>query len=208
MATLKIRKADGTDGGSLEVSDGVFATEPNANCVRATLTQYMANQRQGNHATKMRGAVSGGGKKPFKQKGTGRARQGSTRAPQWRGGAIIFGPQPRDYSYTINKKVRRQAFCSIWSDLIANERVIILDSFGITEPKTRLVVELLDRLGVAGTALLISEATDEGLALSARNIPTVSVSNADNLNVYDLINHDVVVTTTDVIKRVEATYNS
>lgn len=206
MATVTIHKADGTQAGSLDLSDSVFGIEPNVNCVRAAVAQYMANQRAGTHATKMRGAVSGGGRKPWKQKGTGRARQGSIRAPQWRHGAIIFGPQPRDYSYAINIKVKQQAYRSIWSDLAANGHLLVIDSFGIDTPKTKTLVDVLDKLGVDGTALLVTAATEEATALSARNIPWVTIQNADNINVYDLLTHDWVVVTQEVIKRVEATY--
>lgn len=206
MATLTIRKNDGSQAGSLELKDNVFGIQPNTNCVRAAVAQYMANQRAGTHATKMRGAVSGGGRKPWKQKGTGRARQGSIRSPQWRHGAIIFGPQPRDYSYRVNQKVKQKAFCSIWSDLLASGRLVVIDSFGIDQPKTKRLVEILDTLGVDGTALLVTEATDENMALSARNVPYVTPLNVDNLNVYDLLTHDWVVVTTDVIKRLEAIY--
>lgn len=206
MATLTIHKADGSEAGSLELNDGVFGIEPNSHCVRAAVHQYMANQRAGTHSTKTRAFVSGGGRKPWKQKGTGRARQGSIRSPQWRHGAIIFGPQPRDYSFNINQKVRRKAFCSIWSDLISTNRVIVLDSFGVDQPKTKHLIAILDKLGVDGTALLVTDKTDEMMVLSARNIPWVTPLNADNLNVYDLLNHDWIVVTADVIKRVEATY--
>lgn len=206
MATLTLRKADGSQAGSLELNDSVFGIEPNTHCVRAAVAQYLANQRSGTHATKMRGAVSGGGRKPWKQKGTGRARQGSIRAPQWRHGAIIFGPQPRDYSYTINAKVKAKALCSVWSDLLANGKVIVIDSFGLAEPKTKALLDILDKLGVDGTALLVTEKTDEMMALSARNVPYLTPLNADNLNVYDLLTHDWVVVTAEAIKRVEATY--
>lgn len=206
MATVTIHKTDGSQAGSLDLNDGVFGVEPNVHCVRAAVAQYMANQRAGTHATKMRGDVSGGGKKPWKQKGTGRARQGSTRSPQWRHGAIIFGPQPRDYSYNINHKVKAQAFRSIWSDLVAEGRLLVIDTFGIDTPKTSRMVEVLDALGVNGTALLVSADTDEMAALSARNLPYVTMLNVGNLNVYDLLNHDWVVVTQEAIQRVEATY--
>ncbi|HOE97220.1 MAG TPA: 50S ribosomal protein L4 [Candidatus Sumerlaeota bacterium] len=206
MATVTVRKADGSTGQTLELNEAVFAVEPNPHCVRQALTQYLANQRRGTHATRTRGRVSGGGKKPYRQKGTGRARQGSTRATQWRGGAIVFGPQPRDYSFRINRKVRRNAFCSIFSELLAGGRLVVIDDFGVTAPKTRQVADLLRRLQLEGKVLIVTNATDEPLALSARNIPGVTPINADNLNVYDLLYHDWVLTTPDVVKRVEATY--
>lgn len=206
MATLTIRKSDGSQAGSLDLNDSVFGIEPNVNCVRAAVAQYMANQRAGTHSTKTRAFVSGGGRKPWKQKGTGRARQGSTRAPQWRHGAIIFGPQPRDYSYNINAKVKQNAHKSIWSDLVKDGRVIVVDSFGITEPKTSAMVGILEGLGVDGTALVVTAHTEEAVALSARNIPWVTMINVDNLNVYDLLTHDWVVVTQEAIQRVEAIY--
>ena len=206
MATLTIRKADGSQAGSLEVKDDVFGVDPNPHCVQAAVSQYLANQRAGTHCTKTRAYVSGGGRKPWKQKGTGRARQGSTRAVQWRGGAISFGPLPRDYTMRLNKKVKAQAFRSVWSQLIQDGRLVVVQSFGMVEPKTRQMTGLLKTLGVDGSALVVSEKTDEAMALSARNLPYVTSLNADNLNIYDLLIHDWVVVTPEVIKHVEAIY--
>lgn len=206
MATLTIRKADGTEAGSIELADAVFGVEPNLNCVRAAVAGYMAAQRSGTHATKTRGLVSGGGRKPYRQKGTARARQGSIRATQWRGGAIVFGPSPRDYTQTINRKVRRNAFRSIWSDLVREERLLVVESFGLDKPKTRDLVALLDRIGADGTALVVTLDTDVNVALAARNLRWAKAVNADNLNVYDLLTADYVVTTPEVVKQLEATY--
>lgn len=206
MATLIIHKTDGSEAGSLELSDRVFGIEPNTSCVRAAVAQFMANQRAGTHATKTRAYVSGGGRKPWKQKGTGRARQGSIRSPQWRHGAIIFGPQPRDYSFRLNHKIKQNAYRSIWSDRVKDGRVIVIDSFQIDQPKTKRLVELIDALGVVGSVLLVTAQTDETMVLSARNVPWVTPLNADNLNVYDLLTHDWIVVTEEAIKRVEATY--
>jgi large subunit ribosomal protein L4 len=206
MPTLTIRKSDGSNGGSLKVGDTVFGAEPNAYCVRAAVAQYLNAQRAGTHQTKTRAFVSGGGRKPYRQKGTGRARQGSIRATQWRGGATVFGPHPRDYTQSLNKKVKRQALCSVWSDLLRNERLIVVQAFDLNAPKTRDLVALLDRLGVKGTALIVTEKTDPTVALSARNLAWAHAANADNLNVYDLLNHDYVVTTPEVVRWLEATY--
>ena len=209
MATLTIKKSDGSNGGSLELNDSVFGAEPNVVVVRSVVNQLLANRRQGTHATKTRAHVSGGGKKPFKQKGTGRARQGSTRAPQWRHGAIIFGPQPRDYRKAINKKVRQVALRSILSELVKEERLIVLDNFGITAPKTRDFVGVLGKVGVDTrwqTALVIKPASDANLELSARNLATVTIINQENINALDLLNHDFVVLTSDVVKHLEETY--
>lgn len=205
MVSMKLHKADGGES-PLELSDAVFGAEANAHCVRAAVAQYMANQRAGTHATKMRGDVSGGGKKPFKQKGTGRARQGSSRSPLMRHGAIIFGPQPRDYSYRINRKVRKQAYRSILSDLIANGRLIAVEGFALEGPRTSKMDEALRGLGVDGPTLLLVDQADDVLALSVRNLPWVTMINVDNLNVYDLLVHDWVVATTAALKRVEEQY--
>ncbi|MEN6626863.1 MAG: 50S ribosomal protein L4 [Candidatus Sumerlaeia bacterium] len=202
---MTLHKANGGEA-ALELSDAVFATEANAHCVRAAVAQYLANQRAGTHATKMRGDVSGGGKKPFKQKGTGRARQGSSRAPQYRHGAIIFGPQPRDYSYRINKKVRQQAYRSVLSDLAKAGRLIAVEGFALESPKTSQMDKALRGLGVDGPTLLLVDQADDVLALSVRNLPWVTMINVDNLNVYDLLVHDYVVATAGALKRVEEQY--
>jgi large subunit ribosomal protein L4 len=206
MATVTIRKPDGTQAGSLDLADAVFAVEPSLHSVRQTVAQYLAGQRAGTHSTRTRAFVSGGGKKPWRQKGTGRARQGSIRAVQWRHGAIAFGPLPRDYAFRVNRKVRAQAFRSVWSELVRNDRVIVIEDFGLQLPKTRQMMQLLQALGADGPTLIVTGATHESVALSARNIPWVSIQNAENLNVYDLLRHEWVVTTPDVLKRVEATY--
>jgi large subunit ribosomal protein L4 len=206
MATLTIRKSDGASAGQLEVQDAIFGVEPNEHCIRAAVAGYLNAQRAGTHATKTRGLVRGGGRKPWKQKGTGRARQGSIRAIQWRGGAIAFGPQPRDYTQAINKKVRRQAIRSILSDIARDGKLVVVENFGLTAPKTRDLTGLLDRLGVRGTALIVAEKTDAMLALAARNLPWAKAINAQNINVYDLLFHDWVVTTPEVVKWVEATF--
>ncbi len=207
MVSMTVRKADGSEGQALELSDAVFAAEPNVHCVRAAVAQFLANQRQGTHSTKMRGDVRGGGRKPWKQKGTGRARQGSTRSPQWRGGAIIFGPHPRDYSYRINRKVRQSAYRSIFSDLRANGKLVVLESFGLEAPRTRAMADLLARIGVAnGPVLVLSDGQDVNMLLSARNLPWVKAVAEENLNVYDLLTHDWVVATAETLKRIEEQY--
>lgn len=206
MAEIKIKKADGTDGGVLNVKDEVFGIEPNAMAVRATLDNYMAGQRRGTHSTKTRGMVSGGGKKPWKQKHTGRARQGSIRAAQWRHGAIVFGPSPRDYSYRINKKVRQSAYRSILSDFAREGRIIAIDDFGIGAPKTKDFVRLLDGLGAEGKVLLFTEPGDTLLLKSARNIPYVNCVSVESPNIFDLLTHDYLIARSSVIKRLEGVY--
>lgn len=209
MASLSILKADGSEAGTLEVSDAVFAVEPNLHCVRQVVAQQLANRRAGTQSTKQRGDVRGGGRKPYRQKGTGRARQGSIRATQWRGGAIAFGPKPRDFGYRINRKVRRKAFCSIWSDLLIDGRLKVVQGFGLEAPRTRRLLEILDAVGIyEGSVLLVTEHTDEVVALSARNVPWITTLNAENLNVYDMLRHDWVLATPGVIAYVESTYDA
>ena len=206
MATINIRKTDGSEAGKLDLSDSVFGVDAQLASIRAEITRLRAAQRAGTHATKTRGQVRGGGRKPYRQKGTGRARQGSIRATQWRGGAIAFGPTPRDHSISVNRKVRRQAYRSVWSELLREGRVIVVENFGVDKPRTRQIVEMLDKVGANGSVLLVSLKTDENMALSARNLPWAKACNSENLNLYDLINHDYVVATPEVIQYVEATY--
>ena len=205
MATLQIRDAQGAEAGTIDVSDAVFGIEPNKSAVRQALIAFEANQRSGTHSTKTRGFVSGGGKKPWRQKGTGRARQGSIRAPQWRGGAVIFGPQPRDYNVKLNKKVKRLALYSALSDLRQGVQITVVKDFGITEPKTKAFVELTRKLGIAESRrilVLLSE-PNEALLLSARNLPNVLVSRVENVNIFDLLTCDHLVITADGIKALE-----
>jgi large subunit ribosomal protein L4 len=205
MATLAIRDNKGAEAGSVEVSDDVFGIEPNRHAVRQTLIAYQANQRQGTHATKTRGQVRGGGRKPWKQKGTGRARQGSIRAPQWRGGAIIFGPTPRDYNQKVNRKVRRLALYSALSDLRSNEKITLIKEYGLSKPSTKSFVDLLGKLGVesARRILVLVSDQDDNLSKSARNLGTVIVSDIQNINIYNLLTCDHLVATPDTLKALE-----
>jgi large subunit ribosomal protein L4 len=205
MATLTVKDAKGASAGSLDVADAIFAIQPNKNAVRQSLLAYEANQRQGTHSTKTRAFVRGGGRKPFRQKGTGRARQGSIRAPQWRGGAIIFGPQPRDYDQKVNRKVRRLALYSALSDLRNNNAITVVKSFDISAPKTTDFLALLDSVGAnaARRVLVLLPAADDNVLLSARNLEHVLVSPVESINIYELLTCDHLVTTPEGIKRLE-----
>lgn len=205
MTSMTVINIQGSPTGSIELRDDVFAVEPNVNCVRQALLAYEANQRQGTHSTKTRGMVSGGGRKPWRQKGTGRARQGSIRAPQWRGGAIIFGPQPRDYNQKVNKKVKRAALASALSDLARQNRIKILDALTLDEIKTQKFAGILESIGVATEkrVLVLTAESDEKVLRSARNLPNVLVIPVNNVNIYCLLTCDVLVTTSDAIKRLE-----
>jgi large subunit ribosomal protein L4 len=205
MATLTIRDSQGAQAGKLDVADAIFAAEPNVHAVRQSLLAYEANQRQGTHSTKTRGMVSGGGRKPWRQKGTGRARQGSIRAAQWRGGSIIFGPQPRDYRQKVNKKVRRAALYSALSDLRNQDRITVIKSFDLAQPKTKEFGSVLQRVGVPedGRVLVLVVEADRNLLLAARNLPYVLVSPVGNVNIFDLLTCDHLVATPESIKKLE-----
>lgn len=207
MAEITIKNASGKEAGSLDISDAVFGIEPNLGCVRAAFDGFRANQRAGTHSTKTRSTVHGGGKKPWKQKGTGRARQGTIRAVQWRGGAVAFGPHPRDYGYRVNRKVRKKAIQSVLSSLHQSNNIFAVDDFGLSAPKTKDLVQALQTLGISGSALIITESLDKNVALSARNLPKVRCVTTDNLNIYDLLVHDNVVATSGALTRIGEVYS-
>ena len=208
MATLQIQDSKGVDAGSVEVSDTVFGIAPNKSAVRMALISYQANQRAGTHSTKTRAFVRGGGKKPWRQKGTGRARQGSIRAPQWRGGAIIFGPQPRDYANKLNKKVKRLALLSALSDLRNGGKITLVKEFGLSAPRTKDFLGLVGKLGitVAKRILVLVSVPDENVLLASRNIPTVQVSLVQNVNIFDLLTCDHLITTPEGVKALEEVF--
>jgi large subunit ribosomal protein L4 len=203
MAVLNILDKNGGSVGTVELQDAVFAAPVNKQSIRAALNNYLANQRQGTASTKTRAAVSGGGKKPWRQKGTGRARAGSNRSPLWRGGAIIFGPQPRSYAYRINKKVKRLALRSALSAKREENRLFVLDNLELGEAKTKRVAEMLKKLKIEGKTLFLTDGVKEKLFLAARNLPYVTVSVAENINVYDLLRHDNLITTPECLRKLE-----
>jgi large subunit ribosomal protein L4 len=194
----------GAEAGSLNLSDDVFAADQNVIVVREVYNAFRANQRQGNHATKTRGLVSGGGKKPWKQKGTGRARQGSTRAPQWRHGAIIFGPQPRDYREKVNRRKRRIAFRAVLTSRLAEGSLHVVESADFSaEPKTRRVVAFLDALGATGRVLIVTKDKNEMLMRASRNLPHVDVAVSNALSIYDLLVADTLVVTREAAEAIQ-----
>jgi large subunit ribosomal protein L4 len=203
MAVVNILDKNGGAVGTLELRDAVFAVEVNKHSIRAAINNYRANQRLGTSSTKTRGEVSGGGRKPWRQKGTGRARAGSTRSPLWRGGAIVFGPKPRSYDYHINKKTKRLALRSALTSKREENRLFVLDSLDLGEAKTKQVVEVLTKLKIEGKTLFLTDGVNEKLFLAARNLPSVTVSVAENINVYDLLRHDNLVTTPGCLKKLE-----
>ena len=190
----------------VELSDAVFGITPNEKVMHAAVVNFLANQRQGTQSTKTRAEVSGGGRKPWRQKGTGHARQGSTRAPQWTHGGVALGPKPRDYSYTLNKKVKRLAIKSALSDKAANGNLIIVDSLVMDEYKTKTVANLLTAVGAEGKSLVATAALEEKLVKSAANIPGVKTSMAANVNTYDVLYADKLVVDLDGAKKLEEVF--
>ena len=203
MANYDVLKVDGSKSGSVELNDAVFAIEPNNSVLFEAINLQRASLRQGTHAVKNRSAVRGGGRKPWRQKGTGRARQGTIRAPQWRGGGIVFGPTPRSYAYKMPKKMRRLALRSALSFKVQENSFTIVDTFGFGAPKTKEFKNVLTTLEQPKKVLVVTENEDVNVELSARNIPGVQVTTAQGLNVLDLTSADSVIITEAAAKKVE-----
>lgn len=203
MAKVTLFKQDGSNLGEIELNDLVFGIEPNENVVFDAIIMQRASLRQGTHAVKNRSAVSGGGRKPWRQKGTGRARQGSTRSPQWVGGGVVFGPTPRSYSYRLNKKVRRLAIKSVLSSKVAEGNLVVVDALNFTAPKTQEFAQVLRNLDVTSKVLVVVENGNEFAALSARNLPNVTVTFADNVSVLDVFSNNKVLFTQSALSSVE-----
>lgn len=197
MPSVEILNREGKASGKLQLSDDVFGVEPNHSLMHQAVLSYLANQRQGTHSTKRRGEVRGGGRKPWRQKGTGRARHGSIRAPQWVGGGVVFGPHPRDYSFHLSKKERQGALRSALSAKLADGEIVIVDELKIEQPKTKQMNEILTALGLADkSVLIVLEEADPNVFLSARNIPSiVGITRAGEVNTYDVLKAEVVLMT-------------
>jgi len=190
----------------MTLSDAVFAQEVNTAVLHAAVRTYLANQRQGTQSTLTRTEVSGGGKKPWRQKGTGRARQGSTRAPQWTHGGVALGPKPRSYRISLNKKVKRVAFKSALSDKVATESMIVVDSITTSEYKTKVMANMLNAVGAAKKSLVVLAEKDEKVVASLANIPGVKVAYVNTLNVYDILNADSFVCAKAAVEKIEEVY--
>lgn len=205
MATVDVLNQKGEVVGSIDLNDAVFAIEPHQQALFDAIIMQQAGKRQGTAATKGRSQVSGGGRKPYRQKGTGRARQGSIRAPQYRGGGTVFGPQPRSYGYRINRKVRRLALKSALSEKLQEQGLGVLDAIVIDAPKTKDFVAIVDALQAPKKSLFVTgKEEDSDMAyLSARNIPGVSMTKSDGINVYDLVNANKIFLTTAAVKEIE-----
>lgn len=203
MANFDVLKVDGSKSGSIELNDSVFGIEPNQHVLFEAVNLQRASLRQGTHAVKNRSAVRGGGRKPWKQKGTGRARQGTIRAPQWRGGGIVFGPTPRSYSYKMPKKMRRLALRSALSSKANDNELAVLEAFNFDAPKTKELKNVMSNLELSKKVLFIVDALDNNVELSARNIPSVKVIDAQSLNVLDILDANKVVITKAAVDKVE-----
>ena len=207
MPTVVVLNTKGAEVSKLDLAAEVFGAELNTNCVRASVNRQLARRRLGTACTKNKAMLAGSNAKPWRQKGTGRARAGSRKSPLWRGGGTIFGPSPRHYGGQINRKVTRASILSCLSSFAKDQGLVVVDSIEFQEPKTRQVIEMLEQLKVLGNRILIvTEKTNVNLALSVRNLPYVDIINCENLNTFDLTTHDVLIATCAAIKRIEETY--
>ena len=206
MPIVNVVNNKGEAVAELNLSDAVFGIEPNKAVMHAAVVNYLANQRQGTQSTLTRSEVSGGGRKPWRQKGTGNARQGSIRAPQWIHGGIALGPKPRDYSYTLNKKVKRLALKSALSDKVLGSNLIVLDSFGLEAIKTKEMANVLKAIGAEKKTLIVLDTVDETVIKSAKNIPGVITAQVNTLNVYDILNAGKLVVLKDAVTGIEEVY--
>ena len=206
MPTVNVYSMSGRKTSTMELSEAVFGIEPNKTVMHSAVINYLANQRQGTQSTKTRSEVSGGGRKPWRQKGTGHARQGSTRSPQWTHGGIALGPKPRSYRFALPKKVRRLALKSAFSSKVMADEMLVLESLSLEEIKTKTIVNMLTALGADRKVLLVLPEKDEKVVLSARNIPGVKTALVNTLNVYDILNCDKFIVVKDAIAQLEEVY--
>jgi len=207
MTKLALYKMSGEQTGEVEVSDDVFDIEINEHVMYEAVKTYMANQRQGNQSVKTRSEVRGGGRKPWRQKGTGRARAGTIRSPLWKGGGVVFAPKQREYSRKLPKKIKRLAMKSAFSSKVLNDEIVVLDELKLDSIKTKSMVDILSNLNVDKKALIVTGDNDKTVYYSARNIKGVKTSNVNTLNVYDILNYDKFIITKDALKKVEEVYS-
>ena len=205
MAKVAVYNMDGQQVDEIELKDEIFGVEVNEHIMHAAVVQYLANQRQGTQSAKTRAEVRGGGRKPWRQKGTGRARQGSIRAPQWTGGGVVFAPKPRDYSFKLNKKVKRLALKSALTSKVQNNNLIVLDELKLDEIKTKNMKKVLDNLKVS-KALIVTESDNKNVILSARHLPNVKTAAVNTINVYDILKYESFVVSKDVLQTIQEVY--
>ena len=206
MPNVQVVDMQGKNVGSVDLAESIFGIEPNAAVMHQMVVSYLANQRQGTQSALTRSEVSGGGRKPWRQKGTGRARQGSTRAPQWYHGGVVFAPKPRDYRFSVNKKVKRLAMKSALSSKAQAEEIIIIDKIAFDEIKTAKAAQMLNAVGAERKALIVLPEVDEKAIKSARNIPGVKTAQVNEMNVYDILNADKLIIAKDALTKIEEVY--
>ncbi len=206
MSKISVFDMTGKKVADTELSDAIFGIEPNKAIMHAMVVNYLANQRQGTQSTLTRTEVRGGGRKPWRQKGTGHARQGSIRAPQWTHGGVALGPKPRDYSYSLNKKERRLGMKSALSTKVMDENMVVVDAIKVEEFKTKTIVDMLKALNVEGKALIVTAEADKKIVKSAGNIPGVKTATVNTLNVYDILNYDKFIVASDAVTKIEEVY--
>lgn len=207
MATVPVYDMNGAQVSETELKDTVFGITPNEAVMHAAVVNYLANQRQGTQSTLTRTEVTGGGRKPYRQKGTGHARQGSIRAPQWYHGGIALGPKPRSYRFTLNKKVRRLALLSAFSQKVLDKNLLVIDNLAMDDYKTKTIVKMLDGLKVTGKALIVTQEADSKIVKSAANIPGVKTAAVNTINVYDILCADALILSKGAVTRLEEVYD-
>lgn len=205
MANVAVYNMKGEEVGKIDLNDEIFGLEANGHVMHMAVVQYLANQRQGTQSAKTRAEVRGGGRKPWRQKGTGRARQGSIRSPQWVGGGVVFAPKPRDYSFKLNKKIKRLALKSALSTKVIDNKIIVLDDLTLSEVKTKEMIKVLANINVSN-ALICMTGSNTNVMLSARNIPEVKTASVNTINVYDLLKYDTLVVTKEAVAQIEEVY--
>ncbi|MCI6676795.1 MAG: 50S ribosomal protein L4 [Clostridiales bacterium] len=205
MSKVSVYNMQGAQVGELELNDAVFGVEVNEHLVKMAVTSQLANKRQGTQKAKTRSEVSGGGRKPWRQKGTGHARQGSIRAPQWTGGGVVFAPVPREYSFKLNKKEKRAALKSVLTSRVNENKFIVLDELKLDQVKTKKFVEVMNNLKVA-KALVVTDGADQNVVLSARNLQNIKTASTNTINVYDILKYDTVVATKAAVATIEEVY--
>ncbi|MDR3092161.1 MAG: 50S ribosomal protein L4 [Clostridiales bacterium] len=209
MPSVDVVDKKGSKVSTIELSEAVFGAEVNESVVHAAVVAYLANQRQGTKGTKTRAEVRGGGAKPWRQKGTGRARQGSRRAPHWTGGGVVFAPKSRDFSVKLNKKVKRIALKSVLSQKVLDKKIVVIDDLSMTEIKTKQMQEIINSLKLRSALMVFETKLDDGsrnAVISARNIPTVKTAGVNTINVYDILKYDAFVVTKSAVKSIEEVY--
>ena len=205
MANVSVYNMDGSEAGKIDLNDSIFAANVNEHLMHMAVVLQLANKRQGTQKAKTRSEVRGGGRKPWRQKGTGHARQGSTRAPQWTGGGIVFAPKPRDYSFKMNKKEKKLALLSALTSKVADNKLVVLDEFKLDEIKTKKFAEVMNNLKVS-KALVVLEGENKNVVLSGRNIPTVKVSATNEINTDDVLKYDTLVVTKAAVEKLQEVY--